>query len=601
MLRYFLAIPGKQIVPLSGERITIGQAPADFVRHHSITRVPTAIVYGEQVQLYLFSSEVAPQHASLTLQSDGSYAVEDERSQIGTYLNDEPLHSQMTLKQGDRLNIGPYEFFVICESGSAIEPQSEDENIQLISCRWCGHELLSTEEKCPQCGDLAPASREELGEKASSSGNNQGGDDEGQPVWDRIAALHRTPDPTKTSKRYCASCHNWVLAVEQRIQNNLHGPIVFLLCWPWFFVWIVLKMFPSYRCLNCERVTSFSDAVPLRWLNGRRIVFGSFCVLVGALLIPTAFETQREQQATRLFRQGLDLLDEERHEEALAKFNRVIDLVPNSPRAYFNRGLIHSRLGNDQQAIDDFTAAIEYDTEEALTPDALHQRAHSYDRLGKTEAALEEYTRSIDLEPGRAEFRACRGRFHARQNSVDDAITDFREALRLDPANPDHWQLLGFTLFVNERHEQALHIFTEAIESGRSRPAAYLHRGYARMALEQHDLAATDLEEFLKFSPDHPDALRELGRCHLILESNKKALEHLNAAIEAYASDPDTYYLRAVAHAELGHREQALEDVNRAISLVDPSADSYEMYSQFRKALQAEEEPLPGWRLPSVL
>lgn len=46
--------------------------------------------------------------------------------------------------------------------------------------------------------------------------------------------------------------------------------------------------------------------------------------------------------------------------DALAQFQKAISLKPNDGINYFNRGLVHARLMNFNNAIQDFTEGIKY-------------------------------------------------------------------------------------------------------------------------------------------------------------------------------------------------------------------------------------------------
>ena len=46
-----------------------------------------------------------------------------------------------------------------------------------------------------------------------------------------------------------------------------------------------------------------------------------------------------------------------KYTQAIADFNRAIEINPRYGEAYYNRGVVYNRLGNREQAIDDIRTA----------------------------------------------------------------------------------------------------------------------------------------------------------------------------------------------------------------------------------------------------
>ena len=69
--------------------------------------------------------------------------------------------------------------------------------------------------------------------------------------------------------------------------------------------------------------------------------------------------------------QARSLMQMGRNEEALAIFNEVIYREPDFPVNYANRGILHDRMGNYQQAIADYEKSIELDAEMVEGPNWL--------------------------------------------------------------------------------------------------------------------------------------------------------------------------------------------------------------------------------------
>jgi hypothetical protein len=51
-------------------------------------------------------SELEPEHARITRQPNGQYLIEDNRTQIGTLVNSQPIHGPIVLRDGDLVKLG---------------------------------------------------------------------------------------------------------------------------------------------------------------------------------------------------------------------------------------------------------------------------------------------------------------------------------------------------------------------------------------------------------------------------------------------------------------------------------------------------------------
>ena len=81
--------------------------------------------------------------------------------------------------------------------------------------------------------------------------------------------------------------------------------------------------------------------------------------------------------------------------EAIADFNKAIELDPNFGRAYANRALVHRRNGDTEQAFADYNRAIQADPSYAA---AYVGRGNIYRQQGQLDLALADYNAAIQLD-----------------------------------------------------------------------------------------------------------------------------------------------------------------------------------------------------------
>ncbi len=121
-----------------------------------------------------------------------------------------------------------------------------------------------------------------------------------------------------------------------------------------------------------------------------------------------------------------------RAEEALPDFTKAIQRAPNNVAAYMDRGLAYFDVGLYNQALNDAGKIIELDNQSA-DGYALHGMALR--ETGNLEAAMDDFNRAVELEPNLAN-RLQRGLLLQKLGRHEEAIEDFNEAIYLNPASP---------------------------------------------------------------------------------------------------------------------------------------------------------------------
>jgi len=101
-------------------------------------------------------------------------------------------------------------------------------------------------------------------------------------------------------------------------------------------------------------------------------------------------------EVRELFHQGFSLVRDKRYTEALEIYDFIINLLPDDPTAYAQRGNVYYYLGEIDKAIEDYSKAIE------LKPDfaeAYNNRGNAYLSKGEMERGVRDLTRAVELSP----------------------------------------------------------------------------------------------------------------------------------------------------------------------------------------------------------
>lgn len=113
--------------------------------------------------------------------------------------------------------------------------------------------------------------------------------------------------------------------------------------------------------------------------------------------------------------------------EALAWYDRVLELAPGHNTTRLHRALSLARLGRHAEAVADFDALVAGGYRKALV---IHmKRAESLEALGRVEEAERDWTLALEADPGNPWLLQQRAAARARLGRQDEAVKDLTAAL----------------------------------------------------------------------------------------------------------------------------------------------------------------------------
>lgn len=185
--------------------------------------------------------------------------------------------------------------------------------------------------------------------------------------------------------------------------------------------------------------------------------------------------------------------------------------------AYYNQGNAYYKVGDYDQAIENFSQALRLNPKDAHAylnrGNARSETAqHSAEPEQVYKAAIEDFTKALHLKPNYGEAFLSRGivRYESAQYSKNpereylQAIYDFNQALRLSPQTAKafvkrgiaHYKLAQYNGELNQGYKTAIGDFNQALTLNPQEAEAYLKRGTVRYELAQYsgtsDRAATE-------------------------------------------------------------------------------------------------------------
>lgn len=262
-------------------------------------------------------------------------------------------------------------------------------------------------------------------------------------------------------------------------------------------------------------------------------------------------------------RRGESLVRNGQDEEALAEFDRAVDLNNQHWKALHNRGVSLAHIGRIDEAIADFSGVLKLKQD---YPNSWFNRGELLYEKGQFEQATADYNKAIELDSEDPGFYNSRGHAHYQLRQFDRAVADYDKSIQYDPQNP----------------------------------AAHVNRGDVLLELGRYEGAAKDYMTAIELDPNlgraYQSAAWMMASCPV--ERFRDAERAVNAAQKAIELDgrDDYRYVETLAVA-LANADRFEEAVELQTEVVKRAAESDKPRTEAILQLFKQGEP---YRLPEI-
>ena len=159
----------------------------------------------------------------------------------------------------------------------------------------------------------------------------------------------------------------------------------------------------------------------------RRLIYRTLAILVfaGAAWLVYDYVANAPQRARAELALGLQKLSPGAYEEAMAHFNRAIQIWPGYGEAYLNRAVAEHDQSQSTAALADLDKALDLDPDSTR---AHNERGQIYLENGDARKAIQEFSKSIQLTPT-LDGHYQRGEAYEKLGEHQRAIADFDAAI----------------------------------------------------------------------------------------------------------------------------------------------------------------------------
>jgi protein O-mannosyl-transferase len=151
------------------------------------------------------------------------------------------------------------------------------------------------------------------------------------------------------------------------------------------------------------------------------------------------------------------------------------------------------------------------------------------------------------------------------QGRLDEALTYYRLAMKLEPRNPDPLNNIGVALVGKKQYAEALTYFQRALKAEPSFYEAHNNIGKALEELGKPDEAMQEYRLVLAKKPDHVGALNNLANAFAHKGQWPQAMQCYEASLKAKPDQVTANYGLGKIFARLGRTDDAIARYRRAL------------------------------------
>ena len=227
---------------------------------------------------------------------------------------------------------------------------------------------------------------------------------------------------------------------------------------------------------------------------------------------------------------------EGRVDEALAHYQKAIDIEPGYAPAYNNMGTALRAKGNLDAAVSTYRRALEVMSN---YPDAHYNLANALMDQNKPVEAGEHFRIALKSIPGEARVHNNLGIALAAEGKLDEAIAAFRTALATDPRSAITHRNLGDALSSRGRFEEAVQHLQRAVELS-PKEATFRHDlGSVLLEGSRFPDAVAEFRRAIELDPGHVGAHNNLGIALASQNLMDEAVGHFQQALKLQPGFPD--------------------------------------------------------------
>ncbi len=199
--------------------------------------------------------------------------------------------------------------------------------------------------------------------------------------------------------------------------------------------------------------------------------------------------------------------------------------------------------------------------------DSHFEQGNSYLREGRYEEAISEYKKAIRIAPNNASLYYNLGFTYNKLGQYQQAVKYFNKAIGINPDDFDAYTELGFAYDQLGKYPEAIKYYEKALQIKPNDAMTYYNIGVAYNSLKKHQEAIKYYEKALQIDPKYDSAYNNIGFAYTQLGQHEKAIGYYEKVLRTNPNDDYAYNNIGFAHSELGQHQEAIKYYQKAIQI----------------------------------
>jgi len=277
------------------------------------------------------------------------------------------------------------------------------------------------------------------------------------------------------------------------------------------------------------------------------------------LLTFIAAQAQATRSALDYFRSASAHFRAEEYAEALADFNKVIELEPTHVEALFYRLMALNNLDPYGEPIGDWDRIIEVAPRYKLIWVIYLQRANYRARVGKFDGSIEDINKALEFVPNNGGAYHLRSYSYMMKGNLEAAYADYKKSVELKTTLQNPLLTRGYVFKVRREFERAIADYTMALDWKPDDAIAYVGRGTTYVLMGKIDLGLADIKKGMNI-----DRISIVER---FVEGFGCPFCALNIYVDRHPLDARVYEARGILRLLQQQESEAKIEFDKSISL----------------------------------
>jgi len=204
-------------------------------------------------------------------------------------------------------------------------------------------------------------------------------------------------------------------------------------------------------------------------------------------------------KANDLLVEGKGLYDAGKYEEAIASFDKALEIKPKFADVWNSKGDALRGLKKYEEAVTSYDKAIEADPKNAGA--WVNKGIVLRIDLSRHNDAIASFDKAIEIDPKNAGAWNHKGNVLSTLSREDDAFACYDKATEIDPKDAVFWSNKGIALRILKKYEESIASFDKATEIDSEYAYTWRNKAVTLRKLERYDDAMMCYDKAIKIDP----------------------------------------------------------------------------------------------------